>query len=818
MLPYRLIGTFAATQRIRSIFVYTPIIRSPLSAPSPESQLEAQRRALELVVHGRPLPEIFSALCELLRARIPGSRVDITAGSASPHSSGLPIVSSAGRLLGALSIDGVGQTFSSVELQSLVDFVARTAALAIERDEMDQVVRASARRDRFFTSLAAATQPLVDAAEIVQTSARLLAEELDVDRCAYAPVEDERVFVITGNYLRGLPDITGRWNVEDFGPGCVEDMLAGRPYVVEDTENDPRIGPRDIGAYRATGIRAVVCVPLLKAGRFMAAMAVHQKKPRRFTPAEIELVSTVTARCWEALERVSTHKDAERAIIQNRSRLDYVARLSGVGFWYCPLPFDQLFWDERVKDHFHLPADAVVTIDDFYARIHPEDREPTRVDIDTAIRERNIYDTVYRTVNPATGNTKWIRALGGATYSEDGKPAYFDGVTVDVSAQKRDEERLARVLNRERAQARLLEEQDRRKDEFLATLAHELRNPLAPIRTGLHFLRLGGSGDQASRTHEMMERQLRHLVRMVDDLLDISRITLNKVELRKERVDFRAVLGSALETTRPLIESANHELAVRLPADPLPLDADPTRLAQVLANLMNNAAKYTPAGGRIQLLVEREATQLVVRVSDNGVGIPPDMLSRVFDIFMQVDRTDEHSHGGLGIGLTLVRRLVEMHGGTVRAESAGPNRGSTFVVELPLAERFEEPAVATAIVTAAPLRRILVVDDNADAAETLAMLLSLEGHETRVANDGATALVLADEFSPDTIFLDIGMPGMNGYEAARRLRDVKGTAVRLIALTGWGAEEDRRLASEAGFDRHLVKPVDPATLALALSG
>jgi len=772
-----------------------------------------------MVVHGRPLKDVLGALCDMVRTQLDGaSQVVVQHADASDAADVLlPIYASGGRHLAAFAVTLTKRRDLDSAEQCLAEFVTRTAALAVERDAMDAALRAHARRDAFLSRLDDATRPLAEAADIIATSARLIAEELDVDRCAYAPVEDERVFVITGNHLRGLPDITGRWKVEDFGPGCVEDMLAGRPYVVEDTDTDPRIGPEHLAAYRATGIRAVVCVPLLKGGRFTAAMAVHQKVPRRFTADEIELVATVTARCWEALERVGTRHDAERAIIQNRSRLNYVARLSGVGFWYCPLPFSDLFWDERVKEHFHLPADAAVTMKEFYERMHPEDREPTRVDIETAIRERDIYDTVYRTVNPQTGDVKWIRAIGGATYAADGTPTYFDGVTVDVSAQKRDQERLARVLNRERAQARLLEEQDRRKDEFLATLAHELRNPLAPIRTGLHFLRMGGTGEQATRTHEMMERQLRHLVRMVDDLLDISRITLGKVELKKERVDFRNVLGSALETTRPLIEASNHELAVRLPAGPLPLDADPTRLAQVLANLVNNAAKYTPSGGRIQLSAEVEEDTLIVRVCDTGIGIPAEMLSRVFDIFTQVGRSIDHSQGGLGIGLTLVRRLLDMHGGSVVAESAGINQGSTFTVKLPLARRGETPEAVVAPAATQRVRRILIVDDNTDAAETLAMLLNLEGHLTRVAHDGEAALNAAVEFQPDTVFLDIGMPGMNGYETAQRLREAHGNAMRIIALTGWGAEEDRRLANHAGFDRHLVKPVDPAVLASALA-
>jgi signal transduction histidine kinase len=661
-------------------------------APVTESKLEAQRQVLEMVVRGQPLEDVSRALCEIVRAGRDGCTQatihlasDGDSGSADRADWSVPICSTDGRVLGTLAMRLEGSQDPTPALRRLADFAVHTAAIAIERHAIETMLRASARRDRFLAALAAATQPLVEASDIIATSARLIAEELGVDRCAYARVEDERVFVITGNYLRGLPDITGRWKVEDFGPGCVEDMLAGRPYVVEDTDTDARIGPKDLAAYRATGIRAVVCVPLLKAGRFTAAMAVHQKTPRKFTPDEIELVATVTARCWEALERVSSRHDAERAIIQNRSRLDYVARLSGVGFWYSPLPFSELFWDERVKDHFHMPADASVNIDDFYSRIHPDDRQSTRFDIDTAIRDHNIYDTVYRTVNPVNGDVKWIRALGGATYAADGTPTYFDGVTVDVSTQKRDQERLARVLTRERAQARLLEEQDRRKDEFLATLAHELRNPLAPIRTGLHLLRMGVPAAQAARTHEMMERQLRHLVRMVDDLLDISRITLGKLELRKEPVDFRAVLGSALETTRPLIEAANHELDVRLPPGPLLLEADPTRLAQVIANLLNNAAKYTPANGRIQLHAEIEGAILVVRVSDTGIGIPANMLPRVFEIFTQVGRSIDQSQGGLGIGLTLVRRLLELHGGSVDAASSGIDQGSTFTVKLPLA-------------------------------------------------------------------------------------------------------------------------------------
>ncbi|MBD8532043.1 MULTISPECIES: PAS domain-containing protein [unclassified Massilia] len=376
----------------------------------------------------------------------------------------------------------------------------------------------------------------------------------------------------------------------------------------------------------------------------------------------------------------------------------------------------------------------------------------------------------------------------------------------DISARKRNEEQLRRL-------AADLSDADRRKTEFLATLAHELRNPLAPIRSGLGVMRLSGDNPAAVRkVRDMMERQVGHMVHLIDDLLDVARISGGKLELKRERADLRRVLGSAVETSAPLIDAARHQLHVSLPETALIVDADVTRIAQVVANLLNNAAKYTPAGGRIDLSLRAEDGMALIVVSDTGVGIPADSLESVFDMFKQVDRHMERAQGGLGIGLSLVRRLVEMHGGAVSAASAGAGRGSTFEVRLPLAgaEVLEAPLLQegrSAAAAQGQAIRILVVDDNVDAALTLAMILEASGHLTRVAHDGIAALALAREFLPQVAFLDIGMPGLNGYETASAMRRTPGLEdVTLVALTGWGTESDRLRSSDAGFDHHLTKP------------
>jgi signal transduction histidine kinase len=360
-----------------------------------------------------------------------------------------------------------------------------------------------------------------------------------------------------------------------------------------------------------------------------------------------------------------------------------------------------------------------------------------------------------------------------------------------------------------------LREADRRKDEFLAMLAHELRNPLAPIRNSLQILRVKGpADDDLAECRDMIDRQVTHLVRLVDDLLDVSRVSRGKIRLHQEPLDLAAVVRQAVETTRPLIDSRRHQLTVTVPSTPVYVEGDFTRLSQVIGNLLNNAAKYTDEGGRIELTMEAADHEAVLRVRDSGRGMDPSVLHNLFDLFYQSERNLDRSEGGLGIGLSLVKTLVEMHGGKIEAHSDGRGRGSEFVVRLPrLSEPPALPATSSrsARVAAGP-HRILIVDDNVDSAESMAILLRLQGHSVQTAHDGNRAVELALRDRPSLVLLDLGLPGLNGYEACRAMRAGGLTDALIVAMTGYGQDEDRRQSNEAGFDDHLVKPVDPAAL------
>jgi len=497
---------------------------------------------------------------------------------------------------------------------------------------------------------------------------------------------------------------------------------------------------------------------------------------------------------------VTRQREADRerqqfvTLIENSTDFIGICDLEGVPFYVNRAGLRMVGLDSveaasrtHVRDFF-LPEDQPMMMDEFFTSVVANGHG----EIDVRFRHFK------------TGATRWMAYKVIALMDAAGAPAAFATVSQDITDRRRMEDSL-RQLAADLAVA------DRQKNEFLATLAHELRNPLAPLSNMVEVLkRADGSARTRALAVATMERQLRQMVRLVDDLLDLNRITHNRLELRRDVIDLGLVVEQAVDAGRPAAEAAGLTLTAVMPPGPIQLSADPVRLGQVFGNLLNNATKYTDQGGTITVRVERDGGHAVVTVSDTGTGIPADRLHGIFDMFTQIETSRERSHGGLGIGLTLVRRLAEMHGGSVDVSSAGPAQGSQFVVRLPVVLESRVAAQpAPPPVAGADRRRILVVDDNRDAASSLAMLLELDGHSVVTAHDGASAFAAAESQRPDVALLDIGLPVMNGDEVCRRIRQQAwGRGMLLIALTGWGQEEDRSRTREAGFDGHLVKPVN----------
>jgi PAS domain S-box-containing protein len=494
---------------------------------------------------------------------------------------------------------------------------------------------------------------------------------------------------------------------------------------------------------------------------------------------------------------ITEYKQAELALRESEARFRSLADTAPVLIWVHDL--DGCEFVNREFLWFAGRTLEELSGSQWQALVHPEDLEGYLTEYARAAAEPRPFETQAR-FRRSDGVYRWVKSKGVPRLTEDGTLLGYVGCSVDITDIKRSEE--------------ALREADQRKDEFLATLAHELRNPLAPIRASLQILRMASNAAPAAEVHDMLERQVGQMVRLVDDLLEVSRITRGQIELRRERIELGAIIRAALETSSPLVEAGRHEVAVSLPTERLWLEADPLRLAQVFANLLNNAAKYTEAGGRIRVRAAREGEHVMVSVKDSGIGIPAEKIPKVFNLFAQIDATNSRAQGGLGIGLALAKRLVEMHGGRIDALSGGPGTGSEFRVRLPLVaekagESLEDPHNAGRQATPSPGPRVMVVDDNRDAAESLGILLRLKGFEVHVTHDATAALKAFPEFRPRVVLLDLGMPGIDGYEAAAEIRrrpDASG--VMLIALTGWGHAEFRQKSRDSGFAHHLVKPVD----------
>ncbi len=595
------------------------------------------------------------------------------------------------------------------------------------------------------------------------------------------------------------------------------DELDARPVLVGDVSREPSLAPFAAVLAREQ-IRALAFVPLQFGARLHGKFMLYYREPHAFSVEEIETAEQIADyvvmsiehhRLAVALkEQLATERDLRRHAEESESRL-HVALVAGqMGTWEWDIVKSRAIWSKELERMHGLePGTFDGSVDTLLKLVHPLDAERVSELLRNCTPSRDAdHELEFRMVR-TDGAVRWLASRGRLIVDESGAPSRIVGVCTDITELKR--------------MAETAKEADRRKDEFLATLAHELRNPLAAVRAGVAVIRKAHADGAAVVEHcSIVERQLRQLTRMVDDLLDVADITRRGLPLEKSRVEIGTIVRMALEQARPLIEEAGHTLSVRLPAEQILLDADPARLVQVLTNLLNNAVKYSPAGGQIEISVRREGGELGIFVKDSGIGIPAEKLESVFEMFGQLDRSLESGYKGLGIGLALARTLVGKHDGRIKAHSDGPGRGSEFSVWLPLAQQPEsmrtlvQPTVHP-IVSAGC--RVLMVDDNEDVATAMSRLMRILGHDVRVALNGAQALELVDSFRPDVVLLDIAMPKMNGYEVARLLRSHPlGRAMVLVAVTGWGREHDQRRSAEAGFDRHMTKPVDPLALEVFL--
>ncbi|HZZ94112.1 MAG TPA: GAF domain-containing protein [Usitatibacter sp.] len=581
-----------------------------------------------------------------------------------------------------------------------------------------------------------------------------------------------------------------------YGGSAGNAFASGSRWIIEDIETDPAFEPF-LASARKVGFRAVHSTPIVtRAGALLGVISIHYRLPREPLQREMQAADVCARHAADAIEASRNQealRESERIYRAMGESIDY-------GVWLCDAKGGAVYQSESFLRLTGATQEEQRGAG-WRAIMHPEDLPRVTAEWSAAVREGRQFDCEYR-VRRASGGWQPILGRGVPVRNDRGAIEAWAGINLDIG-------RLKHVENE-------LRELDQRKNEFLATLAHELRNPLAPLRNGLEVMRLAASdADTLDKARSMMERQLRQMVRLVDDLLDVSRVSRGKIELKREDIQLAAVLRNALETSAPLMAERRHELVTRIPDTPVLVHGDLTRLSQVFWNLLNNAAKYTEPGGRIELEVEPGKGAVVVTVRDSGIGIPAAMLARVFDIFTQVDRSLEKSQGGLGIGLSIAKRLVEMHGGSIHARSDGNGRGSAFIVQLPARVGSRPAAANEETFTAAPpvRHRILVADDNLDSVTTLSLMLEVLGNEVFVAHDGAEAVDLARRHRPQAILLDIGMPRMNGYDACARIREEAwGREPLIVALTGWGQEEDKSRSRDAGFDRHLVKPVEPAML------
>ena len=663
------------------------------------------------------------------------------------------------------------------------------------------------QRDQFLLALDDALRPLVDPAAITATGARMLGEHLQADRCAYADVEDdEDTFNLIGDYNRGVPSIVGRYRFTDFGAEVLRLMREDKPYVVHDVDtHQPGIG--DLTYYRQTRIQAVICVPLHKAGRFVGGMAVHQAVPRVWLPEEIELVQTVASRCWESIARARITRTLRESEARFRQLADAMPQIVFAATADGHVDYFNRQWYE------YTGLAPGTTGFQHWQHVHTEEGlRRTAERWAEAVRTGTPYEIEYA-LRRHDGEYRWHLGRALPIRDEHGNIVRWFGTNTDIHERKQFEQSLQHA----RAEA---ERASRMKDEFLATLSHELRTPLNAILGWAQILKVKAAlpADLAEGV-EVIERNARAQGTIIADLLDMSAIISGKVRLDLEQVDAVAIVRGAVETARPAAAAKQIRLEMDIAPGP-PLLADANRVQQVLWNLLSNAIKFTPGGGRIRVDSARERDSFVVRVSDNGEGIDPTFLPHLFDRFRQADASITRRHAGLGLGLSIVKQLVELHGGSIEAESAGLGQGATFTVRLPQqAVRRETPTTqakpAPALDAEIAGLQILVVDDDLDARNLVKRILEDCSASVTTAGSAAEAEQLVRRSRFDVLVSDIGMPEADGHMLLRKLRSLgpeRGGDIPAIALSAYARAEDRVQAVRAGFQMHLAKPVEPAEL------
>jgi PAS domain S-box-containing protein len=715
------------------------------------------------------------------------------------------------------------ETFVDFIYQSMRSNTGEIAGILVHGVDVTERKKVEAR-DRFLLELEDALRPLTQPAKITATGVRLLGEYLEADRCAYAEVEqDGDTFNLMGDHNRGVPSIVGRYRFSDFGAEVLALMRAGRPYIVRDVDtHQPPIG--DLLYYRKTLIRAVICVPLLKAGKFVAAMAVHQATPRNWSEAHAELLSHVASRCWESIERARVERTLRESEADFRQLADAMPQIV-----FSAGPDGNVdYFNRQWYEYTGLP-DGEVSYDS-WKQVHTEDGLRRAQEAwPRAVVSGEPYEIEYA-LRRHDGEYRWHLGRALPIRDHSGRIVRWFGTNTDIHDRKQTEQALARSLDAEQRARSEAELASRMKDEFLANLSHELRTPLTAILGWSHIMRRENvTPQQLANGADVVERNARAQAQIIEDLLDMSAIISGKVRLHiEEHIDLRAVVAAAIETTRAAADAKHITIQVDVEAaDRLHINADASRLRQVIWNLLSNAIKFTPAGGRVSVHAARMHDRVEIAVADTGEGIASDFLPYVFDRFRQADASTTRRHGGLGLGLSIVKQLVELHGGMVRVFSEGKGRGTTFSVTLPAESRFVQTEGRAAKRREADVdlpgkdserirgARILVVDDDADARELLRRLLEDCGAQVTLSESSADAMEIIRKGELDLVVSDIGMPGEDGYTLMRRVRALpaeEGGKVPALALTAYARAEDRVKAIRAGYQMHVPKPVDPAEL------